>query len=755
MNNRHQRPAKRVIFSPEDTYYVTPNGGSDAKFFKQITTEFRDELILKIEESLTTLHDKNLQAFAVIVELEPEALAKSHRPTSIFNDTTCPFIGDIGIDLEERTGRFLIRATELGLQRLRQRISTVNGKNPLAALSTIKDIKPFYPEIDFEYLQMEDDFIIRLMNLEDASSNSWMEKEFQKFLANYDVEAKRIFNNLPLYRVKLLPNEQENSPSLKTNLNAYTSKFLLALQEQSMIFSIQKSKAVNILPTTSVFNPNDELLAPHPNPDEDYPVVAVVDSSIRADCPHLSPWYVGEETAIIDEDKDYTHGTFVAGLITNAYSLNNFKTDFPKSRSKVFSVGVLTATGGAINEIIEMMYRAREERPDIRVWNLSLGSDAPVSLARISEFAILLDEFQQENNCLCVVSAGNINDPFHHRPWPPTPDCPREAQRITSPGDSVMSITVASMAHIDGIVKENEPSIFSRSGPVANFVLKPDLIHFGGNHQMIHTTSVQIGVNSLAPECQLSQMCGTSFSTPLVSTIAANLWQSMGDSTQRHTIKGLLAHSARLRKEIPNEHKVYYGWGMPLDVEELMYCDESEITIIMNGEIGSNVEVVGKLPFPIPDSLRTVDGKIRGEFFMTVSYDSPLDPNRTFEYCLLNIEASLGEITDEGEFTGKIPAEGTGFEQELINGRYKWSPVKVYHKKFAQGVNVENWKLQIKMITREGFKPDKNFTQPFSIILTIRALDPEAKIYDEMTRLMDKYNWEVSNAISIEPQIKI
>jgi len=166
--------------------------------------------------------------------------------------------------------------------------------------------------------------------------------------------------------------------------------------------------------------------------------------------------------------------------------------------------------------------------------------------------------------------------------------------------------------------------------------------------------------------------------------------------------------------------------------------------------------MVGKLPFPIPDSLRTTDGKVKAEFFMTVSYDPPLDSNRAFEYCLVNVSAGLGEVSPTGDFKGMVPAEGTGYEQDLVNASYKWSPVKIHHKKYPNGVDVENWKLQVKMLTRHGFVTDENFTQPFSVILTIRSLDPDAQVYNEMVTLMNQYNWEVSNSnISIEERIKV
>ncbi len=745
MLNNHQRPAKRVLFSQEDISIITNNGGGDAKFFKAVTEEFVNGLIIKVENSVANLSESTLEAFLMVVELEPEALAKSHRPVSIFNDTTCPFIGDIGVEHESKVGRFLIKATSEGLYKLRDRISSVTGKNPSAALSTIRDIRLFSPTFNIEKLKSEKSFFIRLIYLEDEGLDKNIEILFNKLVQKYQLYAHKIVSNMPMYHLHI-----------DNELLAYN--FLTKLKENSTVFSIHSTKVTGIMPNTSMQDKDHGVTLEVPDGEVDYPIVGVVDSSINSSCKYIAPWFVGEESAIIEEDKDYSHGTFVAGLITNARNLNNNRKDFPQSKSKVFSVGVLDLNGGDMYVIHEMMIRAQEERTDIKVWNLSLGSTEPVSLDRISEFAILLDEFQKKYGCLCIISAGNINNSDYHRTWPPEEGrYPLDEQRITSPGDSVLGLTIASVAHENGIVKINEPSIFSRSGPVANLVLKPDLSHYGGNHANGESGVIPIGITSIsADSCQFRQDCGTSFSTPLVSTIAANLWKNMGYDTKRHTIKGLLAHSARLNSEIDNEHKVYYGWGMPLDSQDFMYCKENEITMIMEGDIGSNVEVVGKLPFPMPDSLRTEDGKIKGEIFMTISYDSPLDSNRALEYCLVNIEVGLGEVLESGEFSGKVPAENTGFEQDLVNGRYKWSPVKVYHKKFPRGVDVENWKLQVKMLTREGFNPSDDFRLPFTIILTIRALEPEAQIYDEMVRLMNQFNWEVSNAIiPIEPQIEI
>ena len=92
--------------------------------------------------------------------------------------------------------------------------------------------------------------------------------------------------------------------------------------------------------------------------------------------------------SIINEEKVYDHGTFVAGLITNSFVLNSSDIDFPRSQSKVFSVGVLSSEGANVHEIYDMLTRAPRERPDIKIWNLSLGASEPVELTRISTYSL-------------------------------------------------------------------------------------------------------------------------------------------------------------------------------------------------------------------------------------------------------------------------------------------------------------------------------------------------------------------------------
>ena len=74
------------------------------------------------------------------VILEPKALAKSHRPTALFNEASCPVIG-VG-DL----GELFIRASHSGLQNLSHQLQHLSTKVGVANISTINRITPYTVE---------------------------------------------------------------------------------------------------------------------------------------------------------------------------------------------------------------------------------------------------------------------------------------------------------------------------------------------------------------------------------------------------------------------------------------------------------------------------------------------------------------------------------------------------------------------------------------------------------------------------------
>jgi hypothetical protein len=278
-------------------------------------------------------------------------------------------------------------------------------------------------------------------------------------------------------------------------------------------------------------------------------------------------------------------------------------------------------------------------------------------------------------------------------------------------------------------------------------------VHYGGNLGVFGNQIIPIGVGSSDPNGYVTRDIGTSFSTPLISTIAANLYDKLEGRSSNHLVKGLLIHDANLNNNHASEHKPYYGWGKPEDSTNILRVNDYESTMVFEGQAQKSFEVQ-KLPFPIPNCLRTPENKVRGEFFITLVYNPELDPNKAFEYCQVDLNVGFGKI-ENGKFSSKVPLQRGkhSFETDLVTSGDKWSPVKVYRKSFPQGIDVDNWKLRLSVLDRDGYEAE-GVLVPFTIIMTIRDIDKKEPVYNEMSQLMDSFNWEVSDLI-IDNRIKL
>ncbi|MFA0336834.1 S8 family peptidase [Vibrio sp. 10N.222.54.B2] len=723
-------PIKHVEFSEGDYFQPETHGGGNSTPHKKVTEAFRQELLTSLEQVTRSLQEgyqsSGLEVCTAIVELEDKATAKSHRPTDIFNEQTCPFFGDAGY------GRMLIASTNSGLKALKDKIRTCKTKSGIKSISAIKSISIYEAPIEYP-LNSDSPLVVRLFRYQDVQSNTLLDRNFEATIDELGCEwIKHPSESVRLY--KILSNISlllQNLPEMMSVQSAIISK---GITIQPMANSGIEEEAASFLP---------------PDSDTDYPTVGVVDSGVSSTCPAIAPWIVGKKSFVPEPFRDLNHGTFVSGMITNSRHFNqDFR--FPECQAKIYSVEVLGDGVGDIFDIVNAMYESAEENPNIKVWNLSLGSTAPVSMNEISAMALMLDEFQDKYNCLCVIAAGNYTESMRH--WPPSKEL---NDGVSSPADSVRGLTVGSIAHIDGHVKNEEPSPFSRKGPVSNYVQKPDLVHFGGNTLNVGGTDIPLGVNSVCPNGHKRNDIGTSFATPVISSIAANLFHKLGSRANPNLVKALIVHNAHMNHgfSIDKEHKPYYGWGIPDDVTSILQVNDYEATLAFEGHAQKSFEVE-KLPFPIPECLRTKDGKVKGEFFISLVYQPELDPNRAFEYCQLDVNVGFGEYK-EGKFSSKVPRQNDShtYESDLVKMGDKWSPVKVYQSRFPQGVDIKKWRLRLSVLDRDGFEAE-GVQIPFTILLTIRDIEKEQPVYNEMVNLMDAYNWKVSDLV-IDQRIKV
>lgn len=735
---------KRI--EPEQYIAARKNGGGGNEPLKTVNEATRDELLAQLghlEDALDSIPEQS-PYLPFRVQLEENAIAKSHLPIDLFPYDIAPVIG------AGKPGELFVQLSHEGLIHLKRKIGTSRTKETIKSLSTIQrmelisresrlnnstadEILSHSPVVDkdkhlilvelFKYLEPRDD-----------------KKKLDAFI--YTLQEQEIETDL-VYR----------DHSRTVAVRCRTANDVNFIADQIMVQHVQYLPCYMPI-DAQAFNKvelNLDLNEGLPAAD-DCPIVAVVDTGVDDSNPQLRPWIVGRENFVPEAYRQTDHGTFVSGLLIWGHKLNSDIDSLEAFPCRILDVMILPGkndeNGGSMTCSEPAFFQALEEairkhHHQIKVWNLSLSGNVPVSLSRFSSGAVELDELQERYGISIVIAAGNYDQP-KKLPYPRS-DYEKECGRITAPGDSVLAITSGATAHIgsSGGVNLGEPSPFSRNGPGPNHIIKPDLCHFGGNMQ-IEGPPRPLGLTSTIAGSQLADDIGTSFSTPLVSRQLAYIYHTMNPEPSPSLARAILTHSARdLRgsngpTRVPDQDDHYLGFGTPVAIGQALECKPWMMTMVFEETLRSGVKFIWD-DFPFPDCLTTEDGKFTGEIWMTIAYPPKRGTEWGSEYCETHVDASFGVVTlkkdGKEEYNGKIPLEhknkGELYERFQVTQLRKWAPVRTYHKLIPNGISGLRWRLLVDMISRHEFAHPTE-EQPFTLILTISDPNHTKPVYDQM-----------------------
>ena len=133
----------RVVQPKSDYLHKNTGGGSKPKWFIEENEYSSHQAHLvddinEIEIELSTCFTNYPNVPSVIkASLHSDALAKSHRPKSIFNEKTCPIIG------VDSLGELLLSTTKQGLDSLKLRIKESSTEIQKANITSVVNIKIF------------------------------------------------------------------------------------------------------------------------------------------------------------------------------------------------------------------------------------------------------------------------------------------------------------------------------------------------------------------------------------------------------------------------------------------------------------------------------------------------------------------------------------------------------------------------------------------------------------------------------------
>lgn len=323
------------------------------------------------------------------------------------------------------------------------------------------------------------------------------------------------------------------------------------------------------------------------------PLATVLDSGIFTGNPLLRTSVLAEEDFDTMEQSatDFDgHGTAVAGIVVYG-SLHEFST------TNVFTPLVRVCNGKIMHhdKNVDAPCFRDDVRPEqlvkeailhfyreygCRIFNLSAGNiDNVYAGGRQFAWASMLDDLSRELDIVIIVSAGNVSCPVINE-FSSREDLLKKVRNqlfssehaLIDPATTALGITVASITRCSepesarlyksnriSIGEANYPSAFTRIGKGVNKGIKPDFVDYGGNyalHQISRGDNQWFSKDANLAEPSLNHttdkifkgFCGTSFSAPHVTHMAARLeWaleQQLQHRPSANLIRAMLANSA-------------------------------------------------------------------------------------------------------------------------------------------------------------------------------------------------------------------
>ncbi|WP_312473499.1 S8 family peptidase [Neobacillus sp.] len=666
-----------------------------------------------------------------------------------------------------------LRAVDRNLKQVKRNEKAISGIDKIDTYDPIISLDNINPQKDGKYILK-----IRFFDFNNYQLNDMVLRNFKELIKNNPhielMKTVKYTDSLYIHQVK--------TDSLDS---------INLINDFSPLMSIEPMPMLEVVEDD--FFSEATLDMPEPEEGRDYPIVGVLDSGI-ADIQSLRSWKLSRYTNYPEELLNPAHGTFVAGIINFGDILEG--KDYTGTKGfKLLDAAVFpNANLESITEaeLIDNIREVVEEYgKHIKIWNLSLGSKTDIKNAEFSEFGTALDNIQDENNILIIKSVGNCKNFLDGRP----------VSRIARGADSVRALTVGSIAQSknDSDASElNHLSPFSRIGPGPSNIIKPELVHYGGNCGVDNNRPIPNGVTSFDVNGNISKNIGTSFSTPRVTAIAADLHNRIGEDFDPVLIKALMIHSAKypLEVDLPNNEKVnQLGFGIPGKAEDILYNDPYEITLVLRDTL-SKGEFIEILDLPYPPSMINGDGYFYGQIFLTLVNTPTLAVNQGPEYCQSNIEVALGTYDEKTSrdtsvatirnpigriggqnlltssiFSKRKISETENFarsEKVLLQYGDKFYPNKKYAvdlSELTQGkkekflLSPKKWYLKVEGLYREYIETQAEqermgLSQDFCILITFKDPLREKHVYDEISQLLDSNNF-IHRSIKIRQDIDI
>lgn len=733
MNNVLELKGKRFVQAPKKN----GGGGASMNSKKIVTDNHLDKLQAQIEQikQFWQIEKKPFSGILISVHYN-KIVAKSNRISGLFKgkDSNLAIVGaKFNEDKNKHIITYFLDISDLdkSIALISEAKKVLNTHFSGSIDNTVFKDKKVFGKIPFYNFKINKSnfkqVIADTSYIDDFEIEQVTKQLKQSIITLYDtnVDAKTLLKNIgiDILSSRILDNQtvflDENQSKYLFErapyLVAMATEDLAELTPDDFIKEYQQNKMVIPSPTIE-------------------PTIGVIDTLFDNQV-YFNEWV--EYHDMVDENlpktpNDYRHGTAVSSIIVDGSKLNPWLDD-GCGRFKVRHFGVAIGSSFSSFTITKQIKKIVALNRDIKVWNISLGSNQEINDNFISAEASMLDQIQYENDVIFVVAGTNK----------PSGDI----SKIGSPADSVNSMVV------NAVTKSGLSTKYARKGLALSFFAKPDISYYGGSEEQYIRVCEPLGIAYVA---------GTSFAAPWIARKLSYLIDVLG--LNREIAKAMIIDAARDWNEKPNPEEVaLYGHGIvPIKITDIIQTRDDEIKFLVS-DVSEKWNTYN-YSFPIP----LKDDKYPYIARATMCYFPICDRTQGVDYTNTELNLHFGRIKDNGKMNEinddkQNQEENTNNEKNyLLEGEArdrfrKWDNVKYVSDKLKdrmtpkKSYSNKNWGMEIK--TNNRLDPKDGVGIRFGVIVTIREINGINRI-DEFIRNCTLNGWLV-NAIDIKTRIDI
>ena len=731
MNNVLELKGKRF----EQAAKEVGGGGPAMKSDVIVTSQLLQRMISKLNQiKVFWSNEKKLFQGILISVYYNKIVAKSNRISGLFKGEETNY-SIVGAKFNPEKTKHIITYF-ISAEDLVNSIDMLHKANAVL-LSYFKDgiTKEFFDnkllinKIDFQKHSLTKSLFKQIIADVSYIENFEVEKATQQFkesiITLYDIgmDTKQLFQNIgiDILSSRILDNRT-------VFLDENQSKVLF--EKAPYLVSMATENISDLSPEDFIEDYQQDMISIPPPSIE--PTIGVIDTLFDTSV-YFKEWV--EFHDMVDENitrtaEDYRHGTAVSSIIVDGPKLNPWLDD-GCGRFRVRHFGVAVGSQFSSFTIIKRIKSIIAENKDIKVWNISLGSNQEVNDNFISAEAAILDQIQFENDVIFVVAGTNKPN--------------ENIEKIGSPADSINSLVV------NAVTKSGLSTKYSRKGLALSFFAKPDVSYYGGSEEQYIKVCEPLEAASVA---------GTSYAAPWIARKLSYLIDILG--LNREIAKAMIIDAARGWNESPAPEEVaLYGHGIvPIKINDIIQTKDDEIKFVVT-DVSEKWNTYNYY-FPVPLKNDRYPYYARA----TMCYFPVCDRTQGVDYTNTELNLHFGRIKDNGEINeinedkqnDTLESEGRFILEGEARKRFrKWDNVKYISEKPKEkktpkkSYTNKNWAMEVK--TNNRLDPKDGVGLRFGVVVTLKEMNGINRI-DEFIKNCNLNGWLV-NKINVANRIDI